>query len=239
MKKFIIAICALILLTSTICVKTSPVGCKRKHTYCSNSVVYHQKTNTIENEVFQKTIKVYSDGLAYRTRQIAKDRNTYTPKFVSLNGAGVVISSKGHILTASHLVSSNMIVIFSNGKRYKAVVVSDYPAHDIALLRINESNLPYAELSNDISEFSKVYLTGNPENKKILTTGKLDKSYKLTVNRDYKTVAYRYLAPIRPGFSGGGVFNSKGELLGIMVSMDDNKQGGYAIPIEIYRKISR
>src|SRR5690625_5914694 len=81
-------------------------------------------------------------------------------------GTGFSISSKGTIITNHHVVEgeSSVTVAFSEQGLYRAEVVDVYPEIDLAILEVNEENLPYLELASEasIEQDEAVNFIGNP-----------------------------------------------------------------------------
>ncbi|MHB8020864.1 S1C family serine protease, partial [Clostridium sporogenes] len=81
-------------------------------------------------------------------------------------GSGVIISPDGYIISNNHVVAgaNQLEVVLSNKKSYIATLVGTDPSTDIALLKIEESGLPYLNFANsDMVEVGQwVLAVGNP-----------------------------------------------------------------------------
>ncbi|MFM7769439.1 MAG: S1C family serine protease, partial [Bacteroidota bacterium] len=82
------------------------------------------------------------------------------------SGSGVIISTDGYIVTNNHVVdgAEKIQVTLNNNKTYEAALVGKDPSTDIAVLKIDESNLPAAQWGNsDLVRVGQwVLAVGNP-----------------------------------------------------------------------------
>lgn len=161
------------------------------------------------------------------------------------SSCSVVMIAPQEALTARHCMKMEAPVVTIDGVQYPVTFAYGNPALDLALLIIPNAPCPCAKPSvNPIKEGDNVSLVGFPYGiGKVVTYGEFQGRV-MIAGVEYAMIT----APARPGNSGGGVFNAKGELLGI-VSMGDlsgyltffveidpllNKvQSGYYTPDEI------
>ena len=167
-------------------------------------------------------------------------------------GSGFIVSPDGLVLTCRHVVSEpnlDYAVILEPEKNYPAKVLAADPLTDIAVLKINEKNLPFLELgdSNQIELGETVVAIGNPLgefydtlsagiisglSRKIQAVGLLSRqveSLRGLIQTD---------AAINPGNSGGPLVNLEGKVIGINTAMVMGAQNiGFAIPINYAKKI--
>jgi len=155
-------------------------------------------------------------------------------------GSGVIISKDGYIITNNHVIDGmdKITVTTSDETTYKATVVGTDSQTDIALLKIDATDLQPAVLgdSSQIEVGEDVVAIGNP-----LGTlgGTVTEGIISALNRsitiDNETMnLLQTSAAINPGNSGGGLFNAYGELIGIVnakTSGDEIEGLGFAIPI--------
>ena len=162
-------------------------------------------------------------------------------------GSGVIISNDGYIITNNHVIENNshIEVVLNNDKSYKAVLIGTDPETDIALLKIDEKDLPFIKYGDsDLLEIGDwVLAVGNPFNlTSTVTAGIVSaKARNLGMNNRSVESFIQTDAAVNPGNSGGALVNTKGELVGIN-SMIYSRNGGYmgysfAIPINIVDKI--
>jgi serine protease Do len=182
----------------------------------------------------------------------------YTQKVKGL-GSGFIISSDGYILTNEHVVheAAEIVVTTTAGKQYKAEPAGSDFLYDVALLKIQGTNLPFIPLgdSDGILIGEWVIALGNPfglfdiNSKPTVTVGVVSatgmnfqgelriegRSYDNMIQTD---------AAINGGNSGGPLVNSLGECIGInafIISGSEYEKTsigiGFAIPINRVKKI--
>lgn len=170
-------------------------------------------------------------------------------------GSGVIISPEGYIVTNFHVAGNakEITVTFVGGKKLKAKVVGGDPLSDIALLRVDGTDLPYATLGNsdDVVIGEWAIALGNPfglfeiNDKPTVTVGVIS-SVGMNLGRQGNAV-YRDMletdAAINEGNSGGPLLNSNGEVVGINTLIFTGGVSrafvgyGFAIPVNKVKKI--
>ncbi|MCH4072853.1 S1C family serine protease [Pseudoramibacter sp.] len=155
-------------------------------------------------------------------------------------GSGVIISSDGYIVTCEHVVSgaSSIKVTTSDNKSYNATVVGTNSSADIALIKINASNLTSAVIgdSSKLTTGEKAVAIGNPLGtlSGTVTEGIISATARNITINGQKMNLVQTSAQVSPGNSGGGLFNKYGELIGIVESKSSsstNAEGlGFAVP---------
>jgi serine protease Do len=162
-------------------------------------------------------------------------------------GSGVIVSPDGYILTANHVVSSAEEIMVGLGaelRKYKAKKVGTDPGTDVALLKIEEKNLPSITFAD--SEKARagdiVLAVGNPFGlRQTVTMGIISAIGRGGVGIvDYENFIQTDAA-INMGNSGGALVDTKGQLLGIntaIFSRTGGNQGvGFAIPANLARDV--
>ena len=161
-------------------------------------------------------------------------------------GSGFVISPKGYIVTNNHVVENAdevMVAFEEGGEEYPAKVIGTYKMADLALLKIEvDHNLPVIHLgdSDTLQVGELVVAIGNP----------LGLSHTVTMGivsqkgrKDVKPSRHIYSnfiqtdASINPGNSGGPLINTYGEVVGINTAMANAQGIGFAVPINMVKKI--
>lgn len=155
-------------------------------------------------------------------------------------GSGVIISEDGYIITNHHVVSgaSKINVTLSDKTSYEAKLIGTDSKTDIAVLKIDATGLTPAIVgdSDKLSVGEFALAIGNPMG---TLGGTVTDGIISALNRDI-TVGSETMnlmqtnAAVSPGNSGGGLFNERGELIGIVnaKSSGTNTEGlGFAIPI--------
>ncbi|MEG3073434.1 MAG: trypsin-like peptidase domain-containing protein [Ruthenibacterium sp.] len=167
--------------------------------------------------------------------------NNFFGQFVQSGaGSGVIISEDGYIVTNSHVVSGaeKIKVTLHDKTEYDAAVIGSDAKTDIALLKVEAKGLTPATIGNSenlsVGEFTLA--VGNPLGR---LGGTVTDGIISALNRDI-TIDSQTMnlmqtnAAVSPGNSGGGLFNARGELIGIVnaKSGGDGTEGlGFAIPI--------
>jgi len=170
-------------------------------------------------------------------------------------GSGVIISPDGYIVTNFHVAGNakEITVTFVGGKKMKAKLVGGDPVSDVALLKVDGSDLDYANLgtSDDIVIGEWAIALGNPfglfeiNDKPTVTVGVIS-SIGMNLGRQGNAV-YRDMietdAAINGGNSGGPLVNSNGDVVGIntLIFTGGVSQAfvgyGFAIPVNKVKKI--
>lgn len=164
-------------------------------------------------------------------------------------GSGVIINAEGYIVTNNHVIehADELEVILSDNRTYKAEVIGKDPSTDIALLKINEKDLPFIPFSNsDVVEVGEwVLAVGNPFNlNSTVTAGIVSaKGRNINILRDRSAIEsfIQTDAAINPGNSGGALVNLNGDLIGIntaIASPTGSYSGyGFAVPSNMVQKV--
>lgn len=148
-------------------------------------------------------------------------------------GSGVILEN-GLIVTNFHVLEGieELSVIFNDNTVYsgKAYLAGYDTSLDVAFIRIEKEGLPYAVMGNSdtVSKEDSVTAIGSPLGvKNKVTTGKItNTAHDIFCNT----------APIDHGSSGGALYNSENELIGITYSYDTGGNS-YAIPINLIKNI--
>ena len=171
---------------------------------------------------------------------------------VIATGSGVIISYDGYIVTNNHVVDNAISVeVTLNDKRsYKAKIIGTDPSSDLALLKIDEKNLPYLSYGNsdECKVGQWVLAVGNPLNLNSTVTAGIISAKARNINliegnRDgYAVESFIQTdAAVNMGNSGGALVNEKGELVGINAAIESGTgyYAGYsfAIPVNIVKKV--
>ena len=172
-----------------------------------------------------------------------------------VTGSGVVVSSDGYIVTNNHVIeqAGKIEVTLSDRQTYTAKIVGRDPETDLALLKIDATNLPYMEYGNsdNVEVGQWVLAVGNPYNlTSTVTAGIISakgRNIDILPNNDQSGRLYpieSYLqtdAAVNPGNSGGALVNTDGQLVGInsAIASTTGSYAGYsfAIPVNLVRKV--
>lgn len=135
-------------------------------------------------------------------------------------GSGVIVSEKGYIITNYHVVAQadQIIVALQDGRVAAAQLVGKDRRTDIAILRVEGSNLPVIPLNSNYSpKVGDIVLAiGNPYNLGQTTTfGIISATGRSSISADGRQAFIQTDAAINEGNSGGALVNTRGELVGI------------------------
>ena len=142
------------------------------------------------------------------------------------SGSGVIISADGYIVTNNHVIdnASEIEVVLSDKRTYKATLIGTAPSTDLAVIKINETGLPAISFGNsdEVKVGEWVLAVGNPFNlESTVTAGIVSaKARNIDLLRgnsagDAIEAFIQTDAAVNPGNSGGALINTSGELIGI------------------------
>ncbi|MCA2018449.1 outer membrane-stress sensor serine endopeptidase DegS [Vibrio tritonius] len=148
------------------------------------------------------------------------DRNNHKKLSTQGLGSGVIVSKKGYIITNYHVIAQadQIIVALQDGRVAAAQLVGKDKRTDLAVLRIEGSNLPVIPLNpNYQPKVGDVVLAiGNPYNLGQTTTfGIISATGRSSISAGRRQAFIQTDAAINEGNSGGALVNSRGELVGI------------------------
>lgn len=170
---------------------------------------------------------------------------------LKVTGSGVIVNPNGYVLTSLHVVenANNVTVTMQNGKAYEGTVTARDRFSDLALIKIQATNLPAVKFGNpdELRVGDWVIAIGNQFGLGHTVThglvsgmGREAKGFEKSFGA--RTGAVRFIqtdAPINPGSSGGPLLNLRGEVIGINTFIRDDAQNiGFAIPGNIARDVA-
>ncbi|MDR0999484.1 MAG: S1C family serine protease [Clostridiales bacterium] len=180
----------------------------------SNTLYEQQTIPDVVEAVKPTVVNLYNEYAMY---------DTQTGQYVSEDGggSGVIITSDGYIITNNHVVNgvSSIIVQMSDGTEYNATTVATDPSTDLAIIKIAATNLTPAVLGDSSSVL--VGETGIAVGNPIGYAGSVSTGIISGLERDIVVdgvpmVLMQSDVAINLGNSGGGFFNLRGELLGLV-----------------------
>ncbi len=191
----------------------------------------------------------YGYGYGYGGRGGRGGTQEYTE---TAAGSGIIISEDGYILTNNHVISgADKITVYVNSgeddaeeQTYEATLVGSSENNDIAVLKIDAEGLNAAAFgdSDQLEVGELAVAIGNPMGKVhgSVTAGIISAvEQELTID-DVTINAIQTDAAINPGNSGGALFDSYGNVIGVVYAKSSsvNIEGiGYAIPVNNIKEL--
>ncbi|MBV8550111.1 MAG: Do family serine endopeptidase [Acidobacteriaceae bacterium] len=147
-------------------------------------------------------------------------------------GSGIIISPDGYILTNNHVVdkATSLKVTLSDGREFSGKAVGTDPQTDVAVVKIDSSNLPILPFAN--SDSARVgdlcFAIGNPFGQDhTVTMGIVSAKNRSLERGSYIQNFIQTDAAINPGNSGGALINANGELIGMNTMILTGGSGGF------------
>jgi Do/DeqQ family serine protease len=208
------------------------------------NTVVHVKTQSTMQPVYNP----WSDFFGYRQE----------PQVQMSSGSGVIISNDGYVITNNHVVegAEKLLVTLNNNKSYEGTLVGRDPSTDIAVIKIEEKNLPAIVWgsSDEVKIGQWVIAVGNPFDLTSTVTAGIVSAKARNINllgSDNRTNEEVFPvesfiqtdAAVNPGNSGGALVNTRGELIGINTAIASRTGAfagySFAVPSSIARKIAQ
>ncbi len=219
-------------------------------TYAAENAVYGVVNIEATKEVKVSTSRGYDPFYEFFgiPQQRQGDRGSSTREQRS-GGSGVIISEDGYIVTNNHVIegATSLKVNLYNGRSYEGKIIGSDPTTDIALIKIEGSELPTIPFasSDELRLGEWVLAIGSPfDLRSTITAGIVSaKARQLDViPDDFRIESFIQTdAAVNPGNSGGALVNTRGELVGIntlLMSQTGSYIGySFAVPETIVRKV--
>jgi len=163
-------------------------------------------------------------------------------------GSGVIVSNDGYILTNNHVVdgADKLTVVLKDKQKYTAKVIGRDPQTDVAVVKIDAANLPFATLvnSDEVRIGQWVIAVGNPfQLMHTVTAGIISAKGRSSVNLAEYEDFLQTDASINMGNSGGALADLDGNVIGINTAIVNptgtggNIGIGFAIPINMAKTV--
>ncbi len=210
------------------------------------NAVVHIKTE------YKRRTSLYDDffgGDPFRDFFFGPRRSPQQERTVVGSGSGVIINQNGYIITNNHVVqeADNIEVTLNDNRIFDAVIIGNDPTTDLALIKIEADELPYAIFGNsdDVRVGEWVLAVGNPFNLTSTVTAGIVSAKGRHINiLGGGTAIESFIqtdAAVNRGNSGGALVNTNGELIGInaAIASSTGTFTGYsfAIPSNIAKKV--
>ena len=162
-------------------------------------------------------------------------------------GSGFVVEASGYIITNNHVIedADEITVTFSNNDKYKAKIIGRDKKVDLALLKIEAKKpLPFVPFgdSDNMRVGDWVIAIGNPYGLGGTVTQGIISARARSINAGPFDDFLQTDAPINRGNSGGPLFNTNGEVIGINTAIFSPSGGGsvgigFAIPTSLAKPV--
>jgi len=162
-------------------------------------------------------------------------------------GTGIIYKEDGYIITNDHVVGDALSITVKtySGDEYQAKVVGSDEKSDIAVIKIDAKNLKAATFgdSDEIVVGEPTVVIGNPlglEFANTMTQGAISSTSREIEMGSYIMKVIQTDASINPGNSGGPMFNSRGQVIGVVSSKIVTSEAvgiGFAIPSNTALKV--
>ena len=162
-------------------------------------------------------------------------------------GSGFIISDDGRIITNAHVVdgADTVTVTLKDGRILDGQVLGSDPVTDIAVIKVNERDLPTVALGNSdqLQPGEWSIAIGNPLGLDNTVTVGIVSAVGRSSNQvgvpDKRVEFIQTDTAINPGNSGGPLLNQQGEVIGVNTAIINGAQGlGFAIPINMVERIA-
>lgn len=161
-------------------------------------------------------------------------------------GSGVIISEDGYIVTNHHVIdgATSIKVTTPDGTEYEATVVGSDATADVAVIKVDASGLTAAVIgdSDDLRVGDTAVAIGNPLGtlSGTVTSGIVSALNREVTVENVNMTLIQTSASVNPGNSGGGLFNDKGQLVGMVNAGATSAEGvGFAIPINTVMEVAQ
>ncbi|KGK89245.1 trypsin-like peptidase domain-containing protein [Clostridium sp. HMP27] len=199
-----------------------------------------QQTQVSTKEVPKNAITNVAETVGPAVVGINNKGETFWGDIEQGSGSGIIFEPNGYIVTNYHVISgaSKVTVKLSTGKVFPAKLVAADQRSDLAIIKIEATNLPAAKFgdSSKVRVGDLAIAIGNPLGEEF--AGSVTSGIISALNREmqYDGAIYKVLqtdAAINPGNSGGALCNENGEVIGInslKIGSEANAEGmGFAI----------
>lgn len=204
------------------------------------------KELSVEDVVAKAENSVVAIVINYKAEQTFGYQTFYYDAEAS--GSGVIVSEDGYIVTNNHVIAGaeTITVTLADQTTHDAKLVAADDMTDLALIKIDAAGLPAAEIgsSANLVKGETAVIIGNP-------LGYLDGSVSAgvvsgldrTLRFSDGTTLYHMIqtdASVNPGNSGGGLFNDRGQLIGIVTAKTSSTEVeglGFAIPSDDFMEV--
>lgn len=187
---------------------------------------YDDACAELTRRVMPSVVSINTAGVEGKSIRDRYGRTSIQTSRTMGQGSGVVVSFHGHIITNYHVIANKqqIQIITADGKRYPAILIGTDPALDIAVLQVKQADklkpLKFGN-SDTALEGHRVYAFGNPFGIGLSVTDGIVSARERSLS-DQQGGLLQSSAAINPGYSGGPLVNSRGEIIAINSNIFSN-----------------
>ena len=218
-------------------------------THSLTSLTHLFKGSSFGPASYHKTVKLASPSVVHIFSVSSSTGTIDKPQLMSKKaqtslGSGVIVGKAGYVLTNNHVIGEahKLLVLLKDGRSSAASIVGTDPETDLAVLKINLTDLPviqWADSGKDLRIGDIVLAMGNPLGLGQTVSAGIISATQRTLHMNTYESFIQTDAAINVGNSGGALVNSQGKLVGIttaLVSSGGGHEGlGFAIPSNLAR----
>lgn len=210
------------------------------------SVIQTNTNNESTGTIVSSVASMVSNSVVEITTESVVTNTIFSNYITTGAGSGVIFTSDGYIVTNNHVIeNSNAITVkLNHGESYPATLIATDSKTDLAVIKIDASNLVPVILgdSDALLVGEDAIAIGNPlgELGGTVTNGIISALDREVTIDGQKRNLLQTNAAVNPGNSGGGLFNAKGELIGIVSAKSsgtDVEGIGFAIPVNDVKEV--
>ena len=235
--------------------ESQPIDFRYAAASSTPSVVHIKSTFKVERVAMNGYQDPFQDFFGNDFFKYFHGQSPYKAEPQVATGSGVIVSKDGYIVTNNHVVENadDVEVMMNNNKSYKAKIIGRDADTDLALVKVEASDLPAINFANSDSVLigEWVMAVGNPFNLQSTVTAGIVSAKGRNINlignegqKPNSTAIESFIqtdAAVNPGNSGGALVNVSGELVGIntAIASPTGSYAGYsfAVPSNIVKKV--
>jgi serine protease Do len=201
---------------------------------------------TTEEQAIENAVKIASPAVVQiNITSVSQNPFGFSSGTQEGLGSGFIITSDGYVLTNNHVVenATKITVMLKDGREFSGQVVGTDTTSDVAVVKINGTNLPTVQLgdSSTLTVGQKVIAIGNPYGlSQTVTTGvisALERNVQASATENLVGVVQTDAA-INPGNSGGPLVDLSGRVVGMNTMIYQDAQGlGFSVSINTAKKV--
>ncbi len=203
-------------------------------------ILQKQKDEITELKRDVTELKYSQDAIIFGITEVSKKKYNYAP--ANIEGTGFALNNEGYIITSWHLINGADSVFVANDicERTSAIVIGHHSNYDVAILKLNNSELfklkpvPYVFKMSKSQIGEKLFTLGFPRKDMVYGEGSL--SSLSGFKND--TSMYQISIPVNAGNSGGPVLDEQGSVIGVIHGKQASSEGtAFALKSKIIEEL--